>query len=96
MTTEIIQTHYPNGKLYTESNLLISADGTNLLHGEERSYHQNGKLRVKTIWYKGLKNGYDMLYDNKGGLIEYRYYRMGKPIGYDFYRPWNIFRFKLI
>ena len=91
---------YPNGALYADigeaARSYFYEDGTaktfepyfeGKLHGEAVLYWPNGKLKRKSQFQNGVRQGLDQMWSEEGKLVDKGSYEKGKPVGV--HRRWS-------
>jgi antitoxin component YwqK of YwqJK toxin-antitoxin module len=92
--------YYPSGALYADLSVAKRAyfyeDGgpktfepylEDKLHGEAVLYWQNGQVKRKSSFQKGIRHGFDRMWTDGGQLVDEGNYEMGKPTGT--HRRWS-------
>ena len=70
------QLFYDSGDIWYTSYYLLG-----LKHGEQLSFHRNGRLQSKVEFINGKKNGYCFFFYDNGGIYEIHFYKMGEIDG---------------
>jgi antitoxin component YwqK of YwqJK toxin-antitoxin module len=92
--------YYPSGALYADigekERSYFYEDGTpktfepymaGKLHGVTVLYWPNGKLKRKSFFQNGIREGLDQMWNEEGLLVDEGSYAKGKPIGV--HRRWG-------
>jgi antitoxin component YwqK of YwqJK toxin-antitoxin module len=68
--------YYPSGKLKEEANYYYDN-----LDGVKKEYFANGKMKKQSSYKMGVKHGPELVYSDKGELVEETYFYNGQALG---------------
>lgn len=74
------QEQYPDGSLSMEWTVTVADDGTEILHGYQRSYYRNGRLAELGAYVRGEKDGPWSTWDEVGNLLTKEVFQQGKKV----------------
>ena len=63
---EVVEDHWPDGKLRLRKHVLRSADGTPVDHGLYTRWHTNGRKEYEATFVRGLKEGIETRWHRNG------------------------------
>ena len=79
--TQVVEQHWPDGRLKLREHVLRLEDGTLVDHGRFERWHDNGVKEYEAVFVLGKKEGTAIHYHANGRMWTRREYRNGKRHG---------------